>query len=172
MSDAAVATIVSGFVTVTTMVVGFLTLWVKLRYGTQMAETAAAKAAVVEGKLDDNTNLTRAGTAAAASNAKAAEQAATEAKSTAETISKKLNGGIESTIEAAIAPIRAAFIEHAASDERNMAEIRAAMNRFVTDEKLSELIEYVHKRNHDILDAVGAQSNRLDVVLLKLEGKK
>ncbi len=58
MSDAAISSLVTGLITVTTMVVGFLTLWVKLRYGTQMAEKAASKAAEVEDKIDANTVLT------------------------------------------------------------------------------------------------------------------
>ncbi len=66
MSDAAVVAIVTGLVTIVTMVIGFLTLWIKLRYGIQQAEDAASKATiavvqakVVEGKIDDNTARTQ-----------------------------------------------------------------------------------------------------------------
>ena len=66
VSDSAVAILVSGLITVTTMVVGFLTLWVKLKYSAERAEEAAikaeeavVKAEVVEGKIDRNTIATR-----------------------------------------------------------------------------------------------------------------
>ncbi len=59
MSDAAVFTVVSGLITITTMLVGFLTLWVKLRYGGEKAAEAAVKAeeaviraSAVENKID------------------------------------------------------------------------------------------------------------------------
>lgn len=51
MSDAAVATLVSGVVTIVTMLVGFLTLWVKLKYGVEKTKD-------VESKVDHNTALT------------------------------------------------------------------------------------------------------------------
>lgn len=64
MSDAAITTIVSGFVQVVVLVVGFLTLWVKLKYGVEKAErsatAAATKAHEVEQKLDANTVTTQA----------------------------------------------------------------------------------------------------------------
>lgn len=72
MSDAAITAIVSGLITITTMVIGFLTLWVKLKYGADKAEEAsehaaravvkaeeaAVKAICVEDKIDANTALT------------------------------------------------------------------------------------------------------------------
>lgn len=61
MSDAAITaitTVAACVVTVTTLVVGFLTLWLKMRYGAEKAEEAAAKAKVVEAKLDANTLTT------------------------------------------------------------------------------------------------------------------
>lgn len=58
MTDGAITTIVAGVITVTTMVVGFLTLWVKLKYGAEKAEETASKVKVVEGKIDDNTRIT------------------------------------------------------------------------------------------------------------------
>lgn len=51
MSDSAVANIMTDLVTITITVVGFLTLWVKLRYGIRKTES-------VESKLDDNTAMT------------------------------------------------------------------------------------------------------------------
>ncbi len=41
MSDAAIAQVVAGLITITTVVVGFLTLWVKLKYGADQAKVAA-----------------------------------------------------------------------------------------------------------------------------------
>ena len=58
MSDAAVTILVAGLVNVVTMVVGFLTLWVKLRYGVEKADSIARKADLVETKLDHNTQVT------------------------------------------------------------------------------------------------------------------
>lgn len=51
MSDAAITAIVSGVITVAGMVVGFLTLWVKIKYGVE-------KVKEVESKVDANTVLT------------------------------------------------------------------------------------------------------------------
>lgn len=59
MSDAAVANLITGAVTITTLVVGFLTLWVKLRYGVKKAEEVSVKAESVENKIDHNTILTQ-----------------------------------------------------------------------------------------------------------------
>lgn len=69
MSDAAIANIVTGIVTIVTLVIGFLTLWVKLKYGAEKAEEAAVKADIVESKIDANTKIS----AAAAASAQKAE---------------------------------------------------------------------------------------------------
>lgn len=53
MSDAAIASIVTGVVTIATMVVGFLTMMVKLKYGVDQVEA-------VSGKVDVNTAITTA----------------------------------------------------------------------------------------------------------------
>lgn len=58
MSDAAIASIVTGIVTISTMVIGFLTLWIKLRYGVEKAEEVATKAQDMEDKIDHNTTIT------------------------------------------------------------------------------------------------------------------
>lgn len=69
MSDAAVAAITAALVQMTFMIVGFLTLWAKLKYGVKEAQAsakiaaesatkAADKAEVVEKKLDANTVTT------------------------------------------------------------------------------------------------------------------
>lgn len=67
MSDAAISSIVAGVLTLATMVIGFLTLWLKVKYGVDRVNA-------VEGKIDHNTNLT---TQAADAAAKASEHALT-----------------------------------------------------------------------------------------------
>lgn len=66
MSDGAITTIVTGVVTAIGLVVGFLTLWVKLQYASKKAEDAASKAEtavtkadVMERKIDGNTAITQ-----------------------------------------------------------------------------------------------------------------
>jgi uncharacterized protein YoxC len=62
MSDAAVTTLVAGFVQVAVLVVGFLTLWIKLKFGVEGAQRSAEKAASkvqdVADKLATNTATT------------------------------------------------------------------------------------------------------------------
>lgn len=58
MSDAAITTLASSLVQIVLTVVGFLTLWVKLRYGVEVSQKAANKAQDVESKLDANTVTT------------------------------------------------------------------------------------------------------------------
>ncbi len=62
MSDSAITTIASSIVTVILGLIGFATLWLKIKYGTEQAEKAAVKAeiavaqaVVVEKKIDNNT---------------------------------------------------------------------------------------------------------------------
>ena len=132
MSDAAITVVISGLVTITTMVVGFLTLWIKLRYGVSKAEEAATKAQVVERKVDNNTELTKAGTAAAATNAKIAANTAAEAKEAANQIAERFNGKLEdritAVVKAQIEPIAVVMRLHAEQDDRNMREIRQALD--------------------------------------------
>lgn len=123
MSDAAVTVLVSGLVTITTMVIGFMTLWIKLRYG-------------VETKIDNNTALTTAGTLAAADNAKvaveAANLAANKVAATEDKITKMLNGQLEERIRHIVKdcfdPLNEMVRLHAEQDEKNMAEIRSALD--------------------------------------------
>lgn len=150
MSDSAITVIVAGCVQVAVLIVGFLTLWVKLRYGTEQAERAAVKAQIVEKKIDNNTILTVKGTAAAA-------ETAAEVKAT---LDKKLNGGLDAALKEAVTPVKEALESHMAKDAEDMAEIK---------DKLSEHVEYTHKRHHDILDAVGVLSNKLTALILKSE---
>lgn len=148
MSDSAVATIVAGSITIATMVIGFLTLWVKLRYGVEKAEEVARKTAAVEVKLDNNTSLTKEGTKAAADNAATAVKTASEAKEaavqSARMITDKLNGGLDKILSAMITPVR---------------------------EMLAQHMEYVHLRNHDILNALNPLSTKLDVLIEILKQK-
>ncbi len=60
MTDAAITSLVAGIVSVATMVVGVLTLWVKLKYAGDQATRAAQKAVILERKLDANTVTTNA----------------------------------------------------------------------------------------------------------------
>lgn len=58
MSDGAIVTVMTGVVTIVMGVIGFLTLWVKLKYGVERADEAAENAQKVEKKLDENTKIT------------------------------------------------------------------------------------------------------------------
>ena len=59
MSDAAITAIVTGTVTVLGQFIGFLIIWVKLKYGVDKAVEVSEKTDAVEAKLDDNTHITR-----------------------------------------------------------------------------------------------------------------
>src|SRR5689334_13108395 len=61
VSDSAVASITASLVTIATMVIGFLTLWIKLKYGEDRDKELKAKADLVEAKIDVNTKITKAG---------------------------------------------------------------------------------------------------------------
>jgi hypothetical protein len=52
MSDAAIAIVVSGSITIATMVVGFLTLWIKLKYGAEKLDSVEKRVAVVQYQTD------------------------------------------------------------------------------------------------------------------------
>lgn len=149
MSDAAIASIVTGLVTVTTLVVGFLTLWLKLKYDEEKKDKTDA---AISKKIDDNTHVTMIGTTEAAKNAGIAALTADEAKQAtvaiAENINKKLNGGIDSAVADAIEPVHKMLKEHS--------------------EKIDNLEKYVHERNHDLLGVIQAQSNKLTMILNKL----
>ena len=121
MSEAAIATIVTGFVTITTLICGVITLWMKLKENTR--------------KLDQNTELTREGTAQASENAQIAATAANAAKETAKDVAydltKLLNGDLDTRIHIIVkehtVPLIRAFEEHNKQDDRNMKEIRQAL---------------------------------------------
>lgn len=131
MSDAAIASLVTGVVTVTTIIVGFLTLWIKIRYGVEKAEEAAVQTQIVEKKLDNNTAITKEGQQIAAIAVKAAAATASNAAQKAEALSQQLNGKLDTKITTVvkeyITPIVAMIKEHSTQDEKNMEEIRKAL---------------------------------------------
>ena len=106
MSDAAITTIVSGVITIVGMVIGFLTMWVKLR--------GASK------KIDSNTEMTRAGT-------NAAYQASYKTDALIDQMNGKLDGRIATIVKAHTEPIATALRLHAEQDDKNMGEIRQAL---------------------------------------------
>ncbi len=128
VSDAAITAIVAGLAQIVVVIAGVVTLWVKLKYG---ADEAQKKALQVEKKIDQNTEITKAGTSAAAINAKTAATCAAEAKKATEsvvmTIEKKMNGGVDVAIEAAIKPIRETLTEHILRYEIDMKAIISSL---------------------------------------------
>ncbi len=117
MSDAAVATMVTGIVTMTTLICGVVTLYIKLRW--------------TDKKIDDNTKLTVAGTQAAVVNARRAADSASDAKEAAAAMANRLNGTLDEKIEVIVRqhidPLIAMVRSHTEQDERNMTEIRTAL---------------------------------------------
>lgn len=63
MSDAAIATIAGTILQVVVLVIGLLTLWIKIKYGADKAEesvvTTNQKAEEIERKIDDNTAISK-----------------------------------------------------------------------------------------------------------------
>ena len=134
--DTAVVTIIcAAAVQIVGTVVGLFALWLNLKYKVEKVENAATEAAVkakaVEVKIDNNTQLTREGTAAAETAAKDASVAAKDASVKADTLANRLNGELDRKISAIvkeqIGPVLKQLIEHSEQDDRNMKEIRAAL---------------------------------------------
>ena len=117
MSDAAIATVVTGLVTIVTLICGVVTLWIKLSENDR--------------KIEANTVLTMAGTTAATQNAVVAASAANQASEKADVLIEQMNGKLENRIEAIVKthtePIASALRAHAEQDDKNMAEIRQAL---------------------------------------------
>lgn len=107
--------------------------------------------------VQTNTTITKEGTEAATTTAAEAKKVAGDL---AETVTKKLNGGIDAAIVEGVAPVLQVLEKHTEDDLRSLAEIR---------EKFNSLEQYVHARNHDVLNALGIQSNNLTLILTKLE---
>lgn len=119
--------------------------------------------------IEKNTEVTKAGTEAAAVSAKAAATAAaTSAKAAATNtaavseISRKLNGGIDEAISAAVTPIQMVLSEHTAKDERDKREIK---------ERFDLIEQYIHDRNHDMMNAMATISSNVNI-LLRLNQEK
>ena len=109
MSDAAVFALVSGLIQITTIVVGFLMLWVKLKYGVEEAKESADKAEVsatsaerrskvVEEKIDVNTKLTKVSVVAATKAANKTDEIASKT----DEIAHQLNGDTETKIHTVV----------------------------------------------------------------------
>lgn len=149
MSDATIAVIVSGAVQLAVAGLGFLTLWVKLRYGVEeKAKELKTKTDLVGRKIDDNTTITVEANQAAVSSAQTAASVASAAKTAVDRIDRKLNGGIDSSIREATDPIHAVLKQHTG--------------------RIEELTDYVHKRNHEVLNALQTQANKVEAVLVIL----
>lgn len=135
MSDAAIATVCAAFVTVATSVVGFLVMWVKIKYAAERADEAATKAKVVEDKIDNNTELTRTGTTAATEHAIVAATAATAAKTLAESVDTKTDTIVKQT----------------------NGNVDVMKNMIVTmAERVSKLEDYNRESAHRVLNAINA----------------
>lgn len=143
MSDAAITSIVTGVVTIVTLMVGFLTLWIRLKYGIEGKTDSVSK------KLDDNTQLTK----NARDEARVSAMSATTTRETVEDINRKLNGGIDSAVLTAVAPL------HTALEEK-------------IETKLKELTDYVHQRNHDFLNVLGEQNNKVSIIMHEIKQLK
>ena len=163
MSDAAIATVITGLVTVTTIVIGFLTMWVKVKYGNDQTRRMAERTESVESKIDDNTRITQAGARSAVINAQAASNAAISAKEATDTLSenvnRKLNGGLDHAINSALEPIKRLLEDH--DEERK--DIRSIVETL--KQQVAEHTEYTHRRNHDMQNSMQAQSNNIVAIL-------
>ncbi len=86
-------------------------------------------------KIDQNTELTKAGAVSATANAKVAADAASSAESKVDDLSVKLNGELDRKIKAivgtAILPIQEFMEVHTKQDEDNMSEIRNAIAELI-----------------------------------------
>ena len=135
MSDSSITTIVAGVIQLAAIIGGIVTLWIKLRYSDKNTEAVATKVGdEVKDKIDENTEVTKKGAKEATENAKAAADTADQARQAAQELGKKLNGGVDEAIEAAVRPIREAlqdlslaYQSHAVNDEKNMQEIRKSL---------------------------------------------
>ena len=104
------------------MICGVVTLWLKLKENTK--------------KLDQNTELTKIGTSQATTNAQAAansaQATARDVAIVAYDLTKLLNGELDTRIQVIVkehtVPLLNAFEEHNKQDDRNMQEIRQALN--------------------------------------------
>ncbi len=124
MSDAGIAIIATGVANAVAMIVGFLTLWIKLRYG---AEKAEATATDVAKKLDVNTALTRKAEASAMVAADKAEASTIHKVDLLHDIQTHVNGGVSAAIRQVFGEFQAELKKHQDSDDVKMADIFAAI---------------------------------------------
>lgn len=181
-----VASIVTGFVTVATMVVGLFTLWIKLKYEKRTStetilkgqqETQEQVKHVVAQAQDSvnenvriNTEVTKAGIKVAARDNTAAVVAATDAKAVVEVVAKKLNGGLDHAIEKAVDPIKVTLQEHqmviselTEEHAKNMAEVQ---------KQFKEMSDYIHRRNHEILEKFSTTAYGVQAILEMLKANR
>lgn len=121
MSDAAIANIVTGIVTITTLIIGFATLWLKLKHGVEKTEEVSEQASKVERKIDNNTVVTMAA-------AEAASESAAKASEATKVIDRKLNGELTRAIDNTIKPINDLIKEHISNDDARFKEIMDALS--------------------------------------------
>lgn len=141
MSDAAITTITACVIQVVTIVAGVVVLYIRAHYG-EAATKAATKE--VSKKIDENTLLTVKTANKADSVVMHTAQAVVASKETVEAVQsldRKLNGGVDAAIEAAIKPLRDAFLDQAHCYDRDMKEMRGliAVNTAALNEIRSKL---------------------------------
>lgn len=92
----------------------------------------SSKLATTEAKIDKNTEITKAGSAAAVVNAKAAVEVASSVEGKVDGLAKQMNGALEEKIKAIVKAevkmVHDLIESHTKQDETNMLEIRSYMS--------------------------------------------
>lgn len=166
MSDAAVAAVVTGVVTVTTMVVGFLTLWVKLKYGVEITKEASEHAKKVTVKAEESV--------------KKAEESAKKAEESVITVSNKIDRNTELTVEVKEVATKAS--EHAIScDEEKVrlfnlihdheSRIASIEAQIVTVKMATEAVsKNLDSTRHEMRGHMQTMANKLDLMFATISG--
>ena len=114
-----------------TAVVAYLRNRTAIEANSVKTDAIAKKAKEVEDKLDNNTELTKAGTASATSNAIIAAHNSAIAATKAEQVARQMNGLLDERITVIVKTHTDSLLEalklHIAQDEHNMAEIRKSL---------------------------------------------
>lgn len=181
-----VASVVTAFVTVATMVVGLFTLWIKLKYEKrtstetilkgqqdtheQVKQVVAQAQDSVNENVRINTEVTKAGIKVAARDNTAAVVAATDAKAVVEVVAKKLNGGLDHAIEKAVDPIKVTLQEHQMVITELMEE--HAKNMAEVQKQFKEMSDYIHRRNHEIFDKFSTTAYGVQAILEMLKANR
>jgi len=156
--------------------VGTVTGVILTAVGTFIANLARLKAGKATEKIDEanvkidkNTKITEDGLGVAAENAVVAATAAVSTKNSVDAVNQKLNGGVDSIIAHAIEPLyntlkeqNEALKNHMTQDATDLKEVK---------DLISEVTEYQHQRNHDILDAMNTQNLKIEIILSLLRDK-